>query len=291
MKARGRLLVEVLVDMPQQNIRAAARARERRTAEILACVEFKKQAEEWHAKNGQEDIIVKDATALNSRNARKFFEFYKIKNKGVDYNPRFQQARGSRRLTGSTTEGQMTLNGENLGEPVEMQGKKHAEAAAYLTGALELKRQNPELFEDFVEALKQGNGELLKPVPSSWVNIDQDCLLAMTDTILKCRKAGMEESIVPDETDETVRRMAPRRQLPAEFMARKNAELIEANAKYMADPKLAELRRKKFELPMNQYRDKVLQTVNQSAVSIIVGATGSGKTSKILIPSLAMNVC
>ena len=268
--------------MPQQKIRAQARAKERKTAEILACVEFKRQAEIWHAENSDADLIVKDASSLNSRNARKFFEFYKMRNKGSRYDVKFSTPKGAKKLTGSTTQGQMMVNDEPLGEPVEMQGKRNADTAAYLTGAVALKQKHPELFADFVEALKQGNGELLKPLQPSWLNIDQDCLLAMTDTILKCRKVGMETSGVITEVDEAIRKIPPRRTLPYQFKERKNQELKEDYDKYMADPKLEELRRKKFDLPMNLYREKVLSTVNGAPVSIIVGATGSGKTSKYL---------
>ncbi|KAF8466450.1 P-loop containing nucleoside triphosphate hydrolase protein [Kalaharituber pfeilii] len=282
-RSRGRSVVEVTVTMPQQNINAVARAKERKTAEILACVEFKRQAEDWHAKNVDEDFIVRDARALTSRNAKKFFEFYKMKNKNCEYNALFTTPRGTKKLTGSTTQAQMMLNGEPLGEPVQAQGKRYAEIGAYLTGALALKQQHPELFENFLQALRQGNGELLRPISPSWINIDQDCLLAMTDTILKCRKAGMEATKArhEQEEDETVRRAPPRRMLPSQFVERKNQELKEALDQYMKDPKLEDLRRKKFDLPMNQYREKVLEVVNNGPVSIIVGATGSGKTTQV----------
>lgn len=280
-KTRQRSVVEFVVIMPQQNIRAMARAKERKTAEVLASVEFKRQAERWHAENVEGDLIVKDAGYLNSRNSKKFFDFYKMKNRSAEYGPNFYVPRGPKRLTGSTTAGQMYLNGEPIGELVEMQGKKNAETAAYLSGAVALKARHPELFQGFVEALKQGNGELLKPLPPIWLNVDQDCLLAMTDTILKCRKVGMQPDSVPERMEEEFKSRHTRRDLPPQFMERKNHELKEAFDAYMNDPKLVELRRKKFDLPMNLYRQKVLETVASSPVSIIVGATGSGKTTQV----------
>ncbi|RPB20759.1 P-loop containing nucleoside triphosphate hydrolase protein [Terfezia boudieri ATCC MYA-4762] len=280
-RSRGRAIVEFIVNMPQQNIRAMARAKERKTAEVLASVEFKRQAEKWHAENGDEDLIVKDASALNSRNARRFFEYYKMRKRGADYGPNFSIPRGPKKLTGSTTLAQMYLNGAPIGEAVEMQGKKNAETGCYLTGAVALKSQQPELFEGFVEALRQGNGELLKPLQPSFLNIDQDCILAMTDTILKCRKVGMETDRVINEVGDDVRRIPYRRDFPQQFNERKNLELQEALNSYLGNPKLEELRKKKFDLPMNLYREQVLQTVNKSPVSIIVGATGSGKTTQV----------
>ena len=278
---RGRSVIEFVVNMPQQNIRASARAKERKTAEVLASVEFKHQAEKWHADNAQTDLIIKDASSLNSRNARKFFEYFKMRRRDINYGPQFSVPKGPKKLTGSTTAAQMFINGNPIGEPVEMQGKRNADIAAYLTGAVALKAQEPLIFKEFVDALKQGNGELLKPLQSSFLNIDQDCLLAMTDTILKCRKVGgMESSSVLDEVEQ-FRRMYPRQKLPLPFTERKNQELQDSFNDYMANPKLEVLRSKRFDLPMNQYREKVLETVNTSSVSIIVGATGSGKTTQV----------
>ncbi|KAL9014410.1 MAG: hypothetical protein Q9180_008951, partial [Flavoplaca navasiana] len=50
---------------------------------------------------------------------------------------------------------------------------------------------------------------------------------------------------------------------------------------YLTDPKYAELRKKKDDLPMNKYRAQVLDLVSNNQYSIIVGATGSGKTTQV----------
>lgn len=278
-------LVEATVEMPEQGIQASARAVDRRTAEILACVEFKKQAEDYHAKHGESTIIVKDVMALNSRNARKFFEWFKMHNRSAGYDLVSKQlSGGNKKLRGGYQIGQMILNDQPIGEPVEMHNKKAMEAAAYLTGAISLKKLHPELFPTFLEALRLGNGELLKPIPPTWINTESNCVLAMTDTLLNVKRVGLppseEEEDMIEARQEKFRRMNPWRRLEKAFVAVKSIKLREAYDQYMADPKLAKLRKLREELPMNQYQSQVLDIIEKHPVSIIVGATGSGKTSK-----------
>ncbi|CAZ80083.1 unnamed protein product [Tuber melanosporum] len=278
-------LFEVTVGFPQQNILATARASELKNAEIVACVEFKRQAEEFHSKQGGSTIILKDISSINSRNARKFFEFFKVFDRQARYDVELKQTSG-RRGSGGAFRAQMMLNEEPLGEPVEFVGKKYAETAAFLTGAIALKQIRPELFPKFIEALRLGNGELLKPLLPSWINIDGDCISTMTDTLHAVRRIGMppsqdEEDWMEQEQARNSSRFGPRKALDPAFVGVKSKKLLESYEEYLNDPKLETLRSKREELPMNQYRAKVLDIVNNNAVSIIVGATGSGKTTQV----------
>ncbi|KAL7267647.1 hypothetical protein RUND412_009758 [Rhizina undulata] len=283
---RKQSIMEATVEMAEQEIKAVSRARERKVAEILACVEFKRQAENFHAKHGESTIVVKDITALTSRNARKFFEYYKMCNKDVQYDAQVDPISNKSRGGSGVYQGQMMLNDQPLGVAVEMQGKKFAEIAAYLTGAVALKQQDPALFERFIEALRIGNGEILKPISPPRLNVEQDCLLAMTDTLLSVRKIGL-PNIEEDEArdrmmqEQNTRRSSKKRSLDQAFTSVKNKKMMEAFEDYVSNPELATLRKKREELPMNQYSAKVLDLVNNNEVSIIVGATGSGKTTQV----------
>jgi ATP-dependent RNA helicase DHX36 len=279
-------IIQVTIEMPEQGIKALARAPERRTADILASVEFKKQAEDWHAKHGDEDILVKDVgNSINSRNAKKFFEFYKIHNPGCVYSSETRPARShNKKLSGSHTQGQVLLNNEPLGEPVEMAGKKNADTAAWVSAAVALKHRHPDLFEPFIEALRLGNGEILKPISPQWINIEQDSVIAMTDTLLSVRRIGLpptEEEMALQDNKTEERRRHPRRKLDPALAEVKSKKMLAAYEAYQTDPKLATLRQKRSELPMIQYTNQVLELVENNEVSIIVGATGSGKTSTL----------
>lgn len=288
--ANRKAIVEVTIEMPEQGIKASARATERRIADILASVEFKRQAEDWHAKHGDGDILVKDVSnVLNSRNAKKFFEFYKIHNPSAVYTCETKQVRGKgKRLSANMTAGQIMLNDEPIGEPVEMAGKKNAEIAAWVTGAVALKGQDPKLFPQFIEALRMGNGEILKPIQPTWLNVDPDSVYAMTDTLLSVRRIGLppteEEMALEDDRAQQDRRRFAKRQLDPALAEVKSKKMLEAHEAYLNDEKLEVLRQKRSELPMIQYANQVLELVNNNDVSIIIGATGSGKTSTLLAP-------
>lgn len=282
-------IISVTIEMPEQDIVATAKATDRRVADILASVEFKRQAEVWHAKHNEENIVLKDANVLNSRNAKKFFDFYKIHNQHANFQCEVKsiQRRG-KRLAASMSEGQIIMNGEPLGDSVEMGGKKNAEACAWVTGAVELKRRYPEIFPLFIEALRIGNGDILKPIQPIWLDLQRDSLVAMTDTLMSVRRIGLppseaemaqDDARAADQMRRSERRRGDRRLDPA-ALEMKNLSLLEDYNKYLSDPKLVTLRQKRSELPMIQYTDKVLDLVNNNEVSIIVGATGSGKTSK-----------
>lgn len=284
---RGKGLIEATVELHSQQIRASARAVDRTTAEILACVEFKYQAEKWHAKFGDEDIVVKDiSSSLNSRNAKKFFDYYKyFVDKRVIVEVDCRSPHGHGRITGNNTKAQVIMNGEPIGEPVEMVKKKQAETAAYLTGAVALKNRYPQLFHDFIEALRLGNGDILKPINPEWLDLKPDCIDAMHDTLDNIRQLGIpltEEEIKAEVKAEqnAQRRQHSNRFLDPALAAVKSKKMLEAYEQYLNDPALETLRTKRSELPMVQYTDQVLGLVDNNDFSIIVGATGSGKTSK-----------
>ncbi|KAI5782717.1 P-loop containing nucleoside triphosphate hydrolase protein [Geopyxis carbonaria] len=279
-------LIEVSVTMPEQNLKSTARAVDRQTADILACVEFKRLAELYHAKHSDEDIVVKDlSNALNSRTAKEFFRYYQFfhdKRARVDCD--FNTKVGGR-VNNNVIEAQLLLDGQPIGEPVQMVGKKLSEPAAYLTGALALKKSYPEIFPSFVEALKQGNGEILRPLNPEWLDVEESCLTAMTETLLSVRRVGMprteEEIQIEDEMISSQQRPRSRRKLDPDLIPEKSKTMLAEYNVYQNDPKLETLRQKRRELPMNTYASQVLEIVNGNEFSIIVGATGSGKTTQV----------
>ena len=277
-------IIEVTVELPEQNIKVTGKGLDLRLAEISAGVRFKHEAEKYHAEHGDSSIVIKDSTALNTGNIQNFFEFYKILNKGVQIDVQVKLAKGLSSGRSPANRAQVLINGEPVGEPVDMLTKKKAENLAYLTAAVALKRKDPELYPRFLHALQAGNGDILRPVGPIDMGIDEDCLLVMKETLLSVRKAGLpdeRDEVVSDEEAEETRKARSRRSLsPIQAKAR-TVHLQKAHQRYLKDPKLAELRQKRDELPMTQYKGKVLDIVSNNTYSIIVGATGSGKTTQV----------
>ncbi|KAL9026571.1 MAG: hypothetical protein Q9196_004779 [Gyalolechia fulgens] len=281
-------LYEVTVTLLEQNIEVLGTGTNRRSAEIAAALRFKEAAEKYQAEHGDQSLVIKDSTALTTDNSGKFFDFYRIKHPGASIEVQHNQPAGHKvpvelLVRQGINTAQIALNGKLIGQAVSMSSKQKAQDAAFLTAAIELKKAEPELFPGFIRALAAGNGKILKPVAPVNMIVDEDCQLTMQETLLTARKAGLRSQIkqvVPDEQEASKPRPFRRRLSPSE-LERRSRDLVQRQDLFMQNPRLAELRRQKEGLPMNQHRAHVLDLVSNNSYSIIVGATGSGKSTQV----------
>ncbi len=277
-------VIEVTIELSEQNIRVVARGQGLRAAEISAALLFKGKAEKYNAERGEGSIVIKDSTALTNANSRKFFEFYKIihpkANVVVNYEDMREEGLGV-----NNWRAQVEIDGQPVGESVEMPSKSKAEDLAFLTAAVAIKKQHPNLHPDYVRALKLGNGNILGPIPPGDMRVDENCVELMRQTIFDARRAGLPDQIKRLATDETIPEsggishyLMP---LGPQQAERRDLFMKQARLKYIQDPNLKQIRDKRSELPMNQYAGRVLDIITNNSYSIIVGATGSGKTTQV----------
>ena len=283
-RARPRKYVEVTVELPEQGILVKSEAKAIEVAETRAATMFKEEAERYQKIYGGETIVIKDSGALTTDNATKFMEFLKIVRPGVDIQTVATQPKERKILDKIPNHVQITINGEPVGQPVEMLIKKKAEDIAFLTAAIAIKKQEPELYPRFLQALRIGNGQILRPVPPMDMTVDEDCSLSMRETLFAARRAGLPDSVRDLRSDVDLpetRKSGYRRQLQGDESQRRDEDLLQRMNHFLQNPNLADLRNKKAELPMNHYWAKVLDLVNNNVYSIVVGATGSGKTTQV----------
>ena len=287
--------IQVEVIMPQQDINVVGKGANLGVAEIAAALEFKKAAEQFQVRQGTESFVIKDSSTLTTQNAKAFFDFYKIQHPRTSVDVEIKRAEDMKSYAKQAPfRGQLLVDQLPIGKPVDMRSKKKAEDLAYLTAALEVKSREPHIYPKFLRALKAGNGVILKPIVPVDMPIDEDSLLTMRQTLLDARRAGLadeaDEAFPDEEIEPTRRSNTPH--LSDEQLSRRHLQLQQAYTAYLQDPRLEELRRKRAELPMNQYKAKVLGLISQNPYSIIVGATGSGKTTQvpqILLEDATMN--
>ncbi|KAL9102070.1 MAG: hypothetical protein Q9163_002750 [Psora crenata] len=281
-RRRLKTVIEMDIDLSEQAIHVKGFGRDRQSAEIDAALKFKKEAEKYHAQQGNKNLIIKDSTALTADNTAKYIEFIKIIRPGIQFDIEHEQQKITRGQDHHRA--QVKVNKEPVGDAIVMSNKKKAEATALLTACVELKKQDPESWPRYLRALQHGNGQILRPIAPLDMKVDEDCSLVMRETLLGARKAGLpdevEEPTSMDASSEGNRRLRIRRLYPDEVVQRSQL-LIQQYDAFQQDPEHAELRQKKAELPMNQYRSRVLELVNNNMYSIIVGATGSGKTTQV----------
>lgn len=278
------VLNEVKIELPQQDIRAVGQEIRMRLAEIRAALHFKQEAEKYHAKHGQGSIVIKDSTSLTTLNAEKFVEFYQLKYPNSQVRLDFSQSGHNLHFKLVRHRCQLFINDQPIGEAVESSSKKAAEPLAYLTAAVVLKNREPGLFPRFLEAWEAGNGNLLKPLSVINMPVDEETLVQMRQTLIRARKAGLSDE--PDEltSDERDLKTYSRPRLPILTPLQtkwRNQSMLAGYGRYLRDPRLDKLRRTRSELPINLYSAKVLDLVKNSTYSMIVGETGSGKTTQV----------
>ena len=194
-RQRTRKYLQVTVELAEQNIKVTATGLAAKEAEARASQLFKKEAERYHAERGGGAIVIKDSGALTTDNADMFFRFYRMARPGSDSaQDTYEEPKKARpRVT-------IQMNGEPVGEPIEVVGtldKKLAIRIAWLTAAIAMKRREPDLYPRYLQALKNGNGQILDTIAPVTMPVDEDCSLIMRETMLAARRAGL-----PDEVDE-----------------------------------------------------------------------------------------
>ncbi|KAF7187801.1 ATP-dependent DNA/RNA helicase DHX36 [Pseudocercospora fuligena] len=272
-------VVQVSIKLPEQNIQVNTYGDTTVKAEVAALLAFKRAAEELHTKQVDVSEPSSDFHALSTKTARSFIEYYR-KRKGRTFLEFENEGTGYGGKTGTMS--QLTLDGVPVGRRVAMQTKKAAEEVAYLTAAIELAHKEPDILADFATDLKQGNlARSLGTHAAVRATVESDALDIMRQTLLEARQAGLpdvRESLTAIETLVGKRRERPRLRTPK---AVASEQLLQRLKRFEEDPAAAKLREIRASLPMSQYSSKVLDLVSDHVYSIVVGATGSGKTTQV----------
>lgn len=284
-RTRDNKHIECTLELPEQGIKVLGAAANSGAAEVRAALAFKTEAEKFHRMQGSEALVIKDSRALTVESADKWMEFYKVVRPGVRIEVGLTEVEKRSNDQGSKPyRGQVTINDEPVGEPVVAATKDRTSKMAMLTAAVALKVKEPSLFPRYIRALEIGNGQILKPIAPIDMYVDEDCSLVMRETLLAARRAGLPDDVAEvagaDITTES-RTGEFRSPLLPHQIAPRSDQLKRKFDEFQQKPELAQLRMKKAELPMNQHRAQVLDLVNNNMYSIVVGATGSGKTTQV----------
>jgi ATP-dependent RNA helicase DHX36 len=277
-RGSSRRIFEVTIELPEQDIKVTARGLELKAAEVSASIKFKKEAEKYHARHGSDKMVIKDSNILNTGNVRNFFDFYKY------MNPRATvEVLVTSKSQSGLFQGQVTIDGQPIGESVNMIGKTKTEQIAFLTAAISVVKKDKEVFHQFLQAPKAGNGAVLRPLSPVKTPVDPDCVFAMIETLQEARRRGLPDTQedITENCQADARRLRPRVKLRPGAILLRNIELRKRLNTYLENPTLEGLRTKRKELPINQYRAQVIDLVENNIYSIIVGATGSGKTTQV----------
>ncbi|QDS76929.1 hypothetical protein FKW77_004553 [Venturia effusa] len=270
------------IELAERGIKASARHKKFLAAEVAACLDFKKQVEKLHANGSTEDLSIDDSAALTTTNAKDFVALYKTLHKDVTFafQNRTSKAKGS-------LEAHVELDGDALGGEWCIRtalSKKNAEELAYTVAALKLAASDSSLMPQFRTALVEGMGSFLPPARTFHWNVSNRTIYKLESVLKNVQRMGLPRARAEHSVRKDVQAPAALRDaigLPEYQMAAKNASLKQRLETYRTDPSLAEQRALRDSLPMSQNRDSVLQHINDNLYSVIVGATGSGKTTQV----------
>lgn len=278
-----RTSIEVKIVLPRQDICVIGQGTSYRLAETEAALRFKQEAEKYQAKHGQGSIVIKDSTSLTTSNSRKFVEFYRITHPKTQIRMNFTQSKSMTRFEDGLHQCQLFIDEKPIGEAAEAYTKKSAEPLAYLTAAVALKEREPQIFPKFIKAWKAGNGDILVPLVPITMLVDEESVFQMRQTLISARRAGLpdEPDELASEVDLETTRFSRHSYLTPMQAKKRDLSMQKAFGAYLQDPRLDKLRRTRSELPISQYSAKVLDLVKNSTYSIIVGATGCGKTTQV----------
>lgn len=279
---RIRPAVQVTIRLSELGIEVTSAGKDLFTAEVAAALSFKRQAENRMSSedNSATPIPAPEMEFLDVDTAPAFFDFYRTVKRGIFLDLEHENIT----VAGSShTSTSVTLNGEAIGSPISMSRKKDAAAVAHLCAAIVLLKAEPDLLPEFAELIKQGKGKLLRAPRPVNTSLEMDTLDMMKDALVHARRAGLpdeREHLGAEENRAETR--SSRRGIVVSQVERETANkaLLASQQLFEQDPALEQLRAAKASLPMSQYRSQVI-SIAQNLYSIIIGATGSGKTTQV----------
>ncbi|KAF2765244.1 P-loop containing nucleoside triphosphate hydrolase protein [Teratosphaeria nubilosa] len=277
-------LVQVTISLPESGIEVTELGRNLRAAEVAAAVSFKRAAENI-MDSGHRAVGTLEPPSgfrlLNTDTAKQFFDVMQEGQRKWNVEVEIETMDRS----GITSNlAQLKIDSKPQGPEVMMSTKKQAEELAYLVAAVGISKARPEILEEFERRLKEGKGQILKTPPPLDLRMDPETLHLMRTALVSARAAGLpdDREILPAAKDTRLdlsRRQ--RRQLSPQEADSRSEMLAEKQKRLENDPELEQLRTKRAALPMSGYRDQVSAMVSNHIYSIVVGATGSGKTTQV----------
>ncbi|ROV93215.1 hypothetical protein VMCG_08696 [Cytospora schulzeri] len=267
------------ISLPKQDIRVSAVAKSRTRAETAACLRFKKAAAKHVANSDIENLTAQSTDRLNSQNAAKFLSWlhnrhrrpnsanvYKLENEGI-YNAQVTYtSAGEQRLT----------------PIIPSWHKSFAEDAATIHAAVSASQDEPDLFRQFIQELIEGKGHLLEISRPIDLELSSASEYAIRNTleIPGLHQLAQEVQNTGDSQKPQIfrNRVPPLTETQKSLLSPRLQSLYES---YLHSDSMADMRKLKSELPMNQYKSEVSDLVENNVYSIIIGATGSGKTTQV----------
>jgi HrpA-like RNA helicase len=276
---RGAASWKVDVKLPALDFIVSAIDKDPVRAETAALLTLKRRLEKHSARLAELRSSMPDWGTLTVDTASDFLTF--LKSTCRDMNVELDTPAGKQGTRDNPIE--INLNGQIVEPRIIGRTKKDSLAAARLVAAVHVLKTKPELYTEFTKALERGGGKIIRPQHPVKIQLSENTLTIMNDAMREVRNVGRvsERQALPvaevERAESRPYRTAPTEQVRLAL----NSTLQERQQAFNEDPTTAAMREIRANLPMSQHSAAVLEMISNNTYSIVVGATGSGKTTQV----------
>ncbi|KAF3480743.1 helicase domain-containing protein [Arthroderma uncinatum] len=265
-------LHEFRIELPDQGIRAAAAAPLLSEAITEAANSFIAQTQNRCTATSFESAI-DDAVPLTVKNASTFLRFYLSKHgKSSEIDARCTQKRFN---STNVHYGTLYIDGQPVTDPIMADSDKVAWTLARLAGAVHLISKEPSLWTEFVQETTGGETHLANSVSTT---MTPEALAAIQTCLEHLQKTcSVDKSAIKEQPSKAIESLSP----GALTTWKHTANPIDPGLLLVNHHTPEEARNLRNALPARRHAKQILDSIKENAVSVIIGSTGSGKSSQI----------
>ncbi|ESK86655.1 deah box polypeptide 36 [Moniliophthora roreri MCA 2997] len=217
-------------------------------------------------------LPLSDGSEVDLDKAKRFMDFYCNRYRFSQPQITYQENKG-------TWEAVMTVQGRKIGMGSGAT-KKDASQQCHLDVVQYLEQCDPELWKEFV---KRGD---LTPAQRLYFHVSYGVNNAIRNLVVDLKGSSLwknRPSLVSSAPATSVIQTFTRSYVPphSNYLARKSKMLLERRQKYLSDPAMEKMRATRATLPVYGRADTVLDMIEKNDVTILMAATGSGKTTQV----------
>ncbi|KAF7954584.1 hypothetical protein EAE96_005704 [Botrytis aclada] len=267
----------VTISLPEHSIHATATSFDLRFTEVMACTEFKVQAEKHHIANSIPSRSSEGPIVLTTANVRNFTDFYN------DYNSKLViriERKGDIYKGQAYTRDSNTTALEKVGPAIERSSSRDLETLTLLVAAVTLVKQRPQLLFDYSQNLDVRTGKYVGKALPMELELHQSSLELMQRTVETTTKLNLSTLPTGEYKDYDVPPLVDYHKARFKYsherkVEKRSRDLLKWSSQRSQKQKSSKL------LPLNQNPSEVLNHIENNQFSILIGKTGSGKTTQL----------
>ncbi|WWC99866.1 hypothetical protein V866_006775 [Kwoniella sp. B9012] len=242
-----------------------------------------------------ETAKLSDGSDISYERARQFMEYYcaryKFGKPDIEFS-QSQKSQGSNKGRKGKPSSVMiwdaviTVGNRRIGMG-QSSSKKGAQVKAYLDVTQYLESCDPDLWKDFLEASKKDKSANLGLAPHLVFQMSDRLNEDIQGLCGDIRHSRLWANAPPSTLSSNEHQQLPtwssggKRQLSEKELMNKSLDLQDRLAAYESDPKLETMRAQRNALPVTSRATEILAKIEVNDVTIVMAATGSGKTTQV----------